>query len=41
MKVDEITKILDGDQQAATFIEDNFNDVQYIGAGPFTRVFKA
>ena len=41
MNTEELKQLLDGDFQAATFIEDNFEDVTYIGQGPLTRVFKA
>ena len=41
MKVEEIKQMLDGDSQAATFIEDNFEDIQLIGQGALSRVFKA
>jgi hypothetical protein len=41
MKSEEIKQLLDGDSQAATFMEDNFEDIQFVGTGAFSRVFRA
>lgn len=41
MLKDDISEALQGNVKATTFIVDNFSSVQYVGAGPYSVVFKA
>ena len=41
MKLDEILVFLEGEQKAAQFIFDNFSNIEFIGAGPMSKVFRA
>ena len=34
-------EVLEGDVKAAAFLADNFFNVEFIGAGSFSKVFKA
>lgn len=41
MNLEEILAHVDKDQKTAQFLSDNFEKMEYLGAGPLTKVFKA